>query len=184
MDEKDQDAPLPVSELTDAQRAVLDENWDAVNKWVLDRIQEVIDHGAGPGDVPCDDWCIGLAATTAVDALSRDQARMLVVRLLRLLTAQTGHPRCGRCLDRGAVCENHPGLPWAAYCCGSRADVCEHGACQCGAGMPCPACCSPIPQDGTVSATTAFVPDWKRDPAAVLGLDDLDDFDGDDRVVA
>lgn len=59
-------------------------------------------------------------------------------------------PRCAACLDEGHVCENHPGRAWP--------DVCD-----CGAGMPCPACCSPIPQDGTRSIAEAFVPDWQRE---------------------
>lgn len=60
--------------------------------------------------------------------------------------------RCPACADTGHVCENHPDHPWAELaggepCCG-------------GAGMPCPACCSPIP--GTHSITEAFVPDRMR----------------------
>jgi hypothetical protein len=34
----------------------------------------------------------------------------------------------------------------------------EHG----GAGMPCPACCSPVPEDGTRSIAEAFVPNRRR----------------------
>jgi hypothetical protein len=34
--------------------------------------------------------------------------------------------------------------------------------CYGGAGMPCPFCCSPIPEDSTVSIGVAFTPDWKR----------------------
>jgi hypothetical protein len=36
----------------------------------------------------------------------------------------------------------------------------EHG----GIGMPCPACCSPVTEDGTHSVAEAFVPDWRRVP--------------------
>lgn len=62
--------------------------------------------------------------------------------------------RCQRCFDSGYVCENHPDHPWAGIvaveeCCG-------------GAGMPCPACCSPIAEDGTRSIAEAFVPDRLR----------------------
>jgi hypothetical protein len=61
------------------------------------------------------------------------------------------HLRCVACLDTGHVCENHPHLPW------------EHPeGCGCGAGMPCPACCSPIPEDGAQLVGLAFVPDWQR----------------------
>jgi hypothetical protein len=66
-------------------------------------------------------------------------------------------PRCPHCLDEGHVCENHPDRPWEGAI--SPAD----GACDCGgAGMPCPACCSPIPEDGTCSIGVAFTPDWRR----------------------
>jgi hypothetical protein len=101
-------------------------------------------------------------------------------------------PRCPSCLDDGHVCEEHPGRPWGGMCCEEppRAKwlsrlhallpyrgpfrlawrirvLCEHGACHCGgAGMPCPACCSPIPQDGAHPIAEAFTPDWKRDPAS------------------
>ena len=76
-------------------------------------------------------------------------------------------PRCPSCHNLGTVCENHPDRPWGGLCCdagafGSRA--CEHGACGCGAGMPCPACCSETPADGTRSITEAFIPDWQRAP--------------------
>lgn len=66
-------------------------------------------------------------------------------------------PRCGRCLDLGFVCEDHPEFPWE----GTEGPVdghCEHG----GMGMPCRACCSPIPEDGAHSIADAFVPDWMR----------------------
>ena len=64
-------------------------------------------------------------------------------------------PGCGGCRDTGTVCENHPDRPWAGLGAGP-------GACECGAGMPCPACCPPIPQDGTVDIGWAFVPGWQR----------------------
>ena len=64
--------------------------------------------------------------------------------------------RCAHCLDDGLVCENHPEFPWEVTVEGHRAD------CYGGAGMPCPFCCSPIPEDGTHSIAEAFVPDWKR----------------------
>lgn len=72
---------------------------------------------------------------------------------------------CSNCADTGTVCENHPDRPWGAMCCheGSfGSGLCEHGACGCGAGEPCPACCTPIPEDGTGSITDAFTPDWIR----------------------
>lgn len=66
----------------------------------------------------------------------------------------TGSPRCPTCLDTGHVCENHPDRAWAVL-----ADVEE---CCGGAGMPCPACCSPVAEDGTHSIVEAFTPDWQR----------------------
>lgn len=66
-------------------------------------------------------------------------------------------PRCAACLDDGYVCEDHPGMPWEGLH-GSVEGHAEHG----GAGMPCPACCSPVPEDGTRSIADAFVPDWMR----------------------
>lgn len=64
---------------------------------------------------------------------------------------------CANCHDSGHVCENHPDRPWTGF-------VGEiPGACDCGAGMPCPKCCSAIPQDGTQPITLAFVPDDRRD---------------------
>ena len=63
--------------------------------------------------------------------------------------------RCPHCLDDGIVCEEHPDFPWDMAVEGHRAD--------CGPpGMPCPHCCSDIPEDGTHSIAEAFVPDWKR----------------------
>jgi hypothetical protein len=62
-------------------------------------------------------------------------------------------PRCPYCLDDGLVCEDHPQYPWGMTVEGHR----EHAA-----GMPCPACCSPVPEDGTHSITEAVMPDWMR----------------------
>jgi hypothetical protein len=59
--------------------------------------------------------------------------------------------KCTACRDTGLVCENHPDLPW-----GGVSDATD--ACECGAGMPCRACCDPIPQDGTHSIAEAFTP--------------------------
>jgi len=64
-------------------------------------------------------------------------------------------PRCVHCLDDGEVCEDHPEFP-------AHINVEGHRGAECGAGMPCLACCSPVPQDGTHSAAEAFMPDWKR----------------------
>lgn len=65
-----------------------------------------------------------------------------------------GPPRCPHCLDDGMVCESHPAHPFGVA-------VEDHRA-SCGAGMPCPACCSPVPADGTHSIAEAFTPDWMR----------------------
>jgi hypothetical protein len=63
-------------------------------------------------------------------------------------------PRCPHCLDNGMVCESHPLYPFGVTVEGHRS--------ACGAGMPCPACCSPVPADGTHSIAEAFTPDWLR----------------------
>lgn len=47
--------------------------------------------------------------------------------------------RCGRCLDTGQVCEQHPYITQ---------ENCGDAGCG-AAGMPCPACCSPVPADRT-----------------------------------
>jgi bifunctional non-homologous end joining protein LigD len=71
-------------------------------------------------------------------------------------------PACSTCLDTGHVCENHPDLPWAGIV-GDGGYACGDGARDChGAGMPCPDCCSPIPEDGTRSIVEAFTPDHLR----------------------
>lgn len=74
----------------------------------------------------------------------------------------TAPPNCGACQDSGHVCENHPTMLWGGLCCNDAAIYgvnCVHGACGCGgAGMPCPACCTPIPQDGSQLITGAFTP--------------------------
>lgn len=66
-------------------------------------------------------------------------------------------PRCPHCLDDGYVCEDHPDAPWEGIH-GTVEGHAEHG----GIGMPCPACCSPVPEDGAHSIAEAFVPDWRR----------------------
>lgn len=65
--------------------------------------------------------------------------------------------RCRHCLDDGHVCEDHPEFPWEGIH-GTVEGHAEHG----GIGMPCPACCSAFPEDGTRSAAEAFTPDWMR----------------------
>jgi hypothetical protein len=70
-------------------------------------------------------------------------------------------PRCLSCLDGGYVCEDHPEFPWEGMH-GTVEGRAEHG----GIGMPCPACCSPVPADGTRAITDAFTPDWQRGVAA------------------
>lgn len=74
-------------------------------------------------------------------------------------------PRCPACRNTGHVCENHPDRLWGPECCAAARwgdGPCVHGACGCGAGIPCLACCSPIPADGTGRIGDAFTPDWKR----------------------
>lgn len=67
--------------------------------------------------------------------------------------------RCPSCLDDGHVCEEHPEFPFGVALKG-------HSGRDCGIGMPCPACCSPVPQDGKHPITEAFTPDWLRAPAS------------------
>lgn len=69
----------------------------------------------------------------------------------------SGQPRCAYCLDQGHVCEDHPSYPWE----GIWGQV-EYHPVHGGVGMPCLACCSPIPEDGTHSIGEAFIPDWQR----------------------
>jgi hypothetical protein len=68
-------------------------------------------------------------------------------------------PRCPHCLDEGNVCEAHPEFPWDGIW-GTVEGHADHG----GIGMPCPACCSPLPEDGSHPSDEAFTPDWKRAP--------------------
>lgn len=70
------------------------------------------------------------------------------------VVSDPGPPRCPHCLDNGMVCEDHPEMPFGVTVEGHRP--------ACGAGMPCPACCSPVPADGTHSIAEAFTPDWLR----------------------
>jgi hypothetical protein len=65
--------------------------------------------------------------------------------------------RCHSCRDEGYVCEDHETAPWEGIW-GAVEGHAEHG----GIGMPCPACCSPVPEDGTHSIAEAFTPDWLR----------------------
>jgi hypothetical protein len=67
--------------------------------------------------------------------------------------------RCLHCLDEGIVCEEHPDFPWEVKVEGHDGTALGHGA-----GMPCPYCCSPIPEDGLLhSIVEAFTPDWMRE---------------------
>jgi hypothetical protein len=70
------------------------------------------------------------------------------------------------------VCEDHPEAPWEGVH-GTVEGHAEHG----GIGMPCPACCSPVPEDGTRDIAEAFIPDWQRAgdrlPAVALEPDTL-----------
>lgn len=68
-----------------------------------------------------------------------------------------GAPRCLHCLDEGFVCEDHPQFPWEGTY-GPSDGHPGHG----GIGTPCPACCSPVPEDGTGPIAEAFIPDWLR----------------------
>lgn len=77
--------------------------------------------------------------------------------MVRLLHEPVPVPRCLSCLDDGFVCEDHPGVPWEGIW-GTVEGHAAHG----GIGMPCQACCSSIPADGTHSIAEAFTPDWRR----------------------
>lgn len=78
-------------------------------------------------------------------------ATLLAAGLAGIRTPAT--PVCRECLDTGHVCEDHPAFPWEGVY-GSSAFHAEHG----GIGMPCLACCDPIPTDGTGSIADAFTP--------------------------
>lgn len=69
------------------------------------------------------------------------------------------NPACPRCLDDGTVCEEHPGFPFGVPAAGH--------ACDWGIGIPCPYCCSPVPQDGTHSIGEAFTPGRMRETAVL-----------------
>jgi hypothetical protein len=74
---------------------------------------------------------------------------------------------CPACLNGGHVCENHPDRPWAGVANDPR-------ACDCGAGVPCPVCCDPVPMDGTLSIAEAFTPRHLRTaPVTVDASTDL-----------
>ena len=71
--------------------------------------------------------------------------------MLPIARGTEGELMCPLCSGSGIVCENHPERPWGGT---SNAEL----ACECGAGMPCPECCFPVPEDGTHSITEAFTP--------------------------
>lgn len=91
--------------------------------------------------------------------------RVLVVTGEELGVAEAPASRCRRCAGTGHTCENHPDMPWGGLCCDAPAGAraCRSGACHCGgAGIPCAACCAPVPEDGTRSISEAFIPRLKR----------------------
>lgn len=77
---------------------------------------------------------------------------------------------CANCHDSGHVCENHPDRAWGGLCCeplpADTGPVCAHGSCCCGgAGMPCPTCCDPVPDDGRLHRIgEAFTPRHLKTP--------------------
>jgi len=60
--------------------------------------------------------------------------------------------KCMTCDDTGTVCEDHPNLPWDGLSDSLFACLCG------GAGMPCPYCTMPVPQDGAHSIAENFIP--------------------------
>jgi len=70
------------------------------------------------------------------------------------LDGQPGEIQCRACADTGHVCESHPDKPWDGMVGYDHPDTCACG----GAGMPCPECCTPVPQDGTHKITDCFIP--------------------------
>lgn len=77
--------------------------------------------------------------------------RWLCAGCLRDFLDSEAEWQCSSCHDTGHVCENCPDRPWAGICA-------DDVACDCGAGMPCPDCTAPTPQDGTHSISDCFVP--------------------------
>lgn len=99
------------------------------------------------------------------ERVCRGHAAEALARALAAGTIAKVSIECGVCRGKTLVCENHPRIPWggADCCCGpdckvcgpahadptmgsavpAVAKLCEHGACHCGAGMPCPACTEP-----------------------------------------
>jgi len=93
----------------------------------------------------------------APEPVDRAIARILAGGLSDIPTPVT--PVCRDCLDTGYACEDHPQFPWEGVH-GPTPLHGEHG----GAGMPCPTCCDPIPQDGTHAVSDAFTPRHLRNP--------------------
>lgn len=100
--------------------------------------------------------------TEALTAIRQDH-RERKTRKETIAALILGTP-CPSCAGTGHVCENHPDTRWGPTCCDPETPgttTCAHGACHCGAGTPCPACCQPIPDGGRIGG--AFTP---RDRAA------------------
>lgn len=75
-----------------------------------------------------------------------------IARLLAAGLDDTAVHVCPNCLNEGHACENHPERPWEGT-------IAPPEGCDCGgAGIPCPTCCDPIPQDGRHSIREAFTP--------------------------
>ena len=62
-------------------------------------------------------------------------------------------PQCANCFDVGWVCENHPSSPWSKT---------APAGCECGAGMPCPAC-NLADADETPRPPAGFKPDADKE---------------------
>lgn len=78
--------------------------------------------------------------TPSGHAMTRHREGLVLPKISDLLHADAA---CVTCAGSGWVCENHHLRPWGGHCCDFHHDnsgVCEHGACGCGAGDPCPTC--------------------------------------------
>jgi len=113
-------------------------------------LQRANSHGSG--------LAAGLKASLRdLDAAIKKMGESIRAELEKAGLGEADSAACLHCLDEGFVCEDHSDMPWEGEW-GTVEGHAEHG----GAGMPCPYCCSAIPEDGTTPITLAFVPDWKR----------------------